>query len=279
MNQTKDEPGIQWSNIVQDLLILLLISGILTAVSIFIQKTFTISNPAQELVSIIQKGKLEKNGTDPVFEEALRTNLKDDSAFINTPDFSGRTPLMWACYTHYNNPELALENDGLRLYYVQKMLALPGIDVQATDREGWTALHWASWSGMPQTVLALLNAGARVNQTEGNEFTPLMLAAMRGNSRTVTELLKNGADPALKNAFGKVALELAVEDGEAYAKNNSWLFQKTYSALRAANFSRTRQELKTGDSEKETEQKEPTSGESPTSLPERTQEDQASATV
>lgn len=272
MNQTKDQPGIQWSNIVQDLLILLLISGILTSASIFIQKTFTISNPAQELVSIIQKGKLEKNGTDPVFEEALRNNLKDDRAFINTPDFSGRTPLMWACYTHYNNPELALENDGTRLYYVRKMLALPGIDVQATDREGWTALHWASWSGMPQTVEALLNAGARVNQTEGNEFTPLMLAAMRGNSHTVTELLKNGADPAMKNAFGKTAYELAVEDAEAYSKNNSWLFQKTYSALRAANFSITRKELKTGDSGKKTECEAPVSNEEPASLPEQTSE-------
>lgn len=279
MNQTKDQTGIQWSHIVQDLVILLLISGILTTVSIFIQKTFTISNPAQELVSIIQKGKLERNGVDPVFEEALRSNLSGDQAFINTPDFSGRTPLMWACYTHYNNPVLALENDRMRLYYVRKMLGLPGIDVQATDREGWTALHWASWSGMPQTVEALLNAGARVNQTEGNEFTPLMLAAMRGNSHTVTELLKNGADPAMKNAFGKTAYELAVEDAEAYSKNNSWLFQKTYSALRAANFSLTRQELKTGNSDQETEQKEPTSGESPTSLPEQTHEAQASTEV
>ena len=116
-----------------------------------------------------------------------------------------------------------------------------------------------------------------MNQTEGNEFTPLMLAARRGNSHTVTELLKNGADPAMKNAFGKTAYELAVEDAEAYSKNNSWLFQKTYSALRAANFSLTRKELKTSDSGDETEREEPVSNEESAPLPEQTPEAQASA--
>ncbi len=246
-NQTPDQPTIQWSNIVQDLLILLLISGILTAISITIQKSFTKKNPAQELVSIVQKGKLDAHGADPVFIDSLRKNVAADRDFINTADFSGRTPLMWACYTHYNDPKLALENDETRLYYVAQMLATPHIDVQAVDREGWTALHWASWSGMPKTVKALLEAGAVVNRPEGNGFTPLMLAAMRGNVATVRELLANGADPALTNAFGKTARDLAVEDGNAYAKNNSWLFQKTYSAMRARSFAATRQALQPGE--------------------------------
>lgn len=248
MSQTKQTstPTIQWDAIIQDLLILLLISGVLTGLSIFIQKSFTISNPAQELVSIIQKGKLEK-GRDPVFEKALVTNLKGDPDFINTPDFSGRTPLMWAAYTHYNDPKSALESDVTRLYYVGKMLALPDIAVHATDREGWTALHWAAWSGMPLTVEALLKAGSPIDRAENNGFTPLMLAAMRGNVTTVNELLEMGANPSLRNKAGKTALDLAVADGQAYEKNNSWLFQKTYSVLRALCFEATRKVLQGGE--------------------------------
>lgn len=245
MSQETQQQTIQWNAIVLDLLILLFISGVLTVMSISIQKSFTISNPAQELVSIIQKGKLEK-GRDPVFEKALADNLKGDPGFINTPDFSGRTPLMWASYTHYNNPQKALESDETRLYYVGKMLSLPGIAVDATDREGWTALHWAAWSGMPRTVDALLKAGTPIDQAENNGFTPLMLAAMRGNVNTVRELLERGANVSARNKAGKTALDLAVVDGQAYEKNNSWLFQKTYSPLRALSFEATRNALKGG---------------------------------
>lgn len=245
MSQQTQAQTIQWDAIILDLLILLLISGILTGISIFIQQSFTMTNPAQGLVSTIQKSKLI-DGQDPVFEKSLADNLPKNAEFINTPDFMGRTPLMWACYSHYNSPKNALENDEKRLYYVNKLLSLPRIAIHAVDREGWTALHWAAWSGMPQTVETLLKAGASVDQAENNGFTPLMLAAMRGNVFTVSKLLEMKANIAATNKAGKTAFDFTVSDGMAYEKNNSWFFQKTYSSLRAVFFEATRHVLKGG---------------------------------
>lgn len=231
MNQEPaTQHGIRWGIIILDLIILLCLSGILMVLAISIQKIFSVTNDAQALISTIQKGKME-NGTDTVFLQALDNSATNDSPtkLANTPDFSGRTPLMWASYTHYNNPMLTYAKDKVRHFYASNLLAVPGINAKAQDNDGWTALHWSSWSGLPTVTNLLIDTGLEINQPEKNGYTPAMLAAMRGNDKALSFLIKAGADLNLKNKDGKSALDLAKQSYAAYianfdlTKTNVWI--------------------------------------------------------
>ena len=220
MNEESDtQHGIRWGIIFLDLCILLLFSGILMGIAIGIQKAFSVTNDAQALISTNQKGQLI-DGKDPVFLQALGQNHNGEAAKLaNTPDFSGRTPLMWAAYTHYNNPELTYAKDKIRHYYTTELLAVSGLDAKARDNDGWTALHWASWSGLPSVTSQLIKAGLDINLAEKNGYTPAMLAAMRGNDKSIAFLIEAGADLNAKNKNGQSALDLARLAYTAYLAN------------------------------------------------------------
>jgi ankyrin repeat protein len=63
-------------------------------------------------------------------------------------------------------------------------------------------------SGRPDIAEVLIQHGAPVNKKYEQGYTPLMIAASI-DSPAVELLLKNGADPFLKNAQGKTSLDLA----------------------------------------------------------------------
>lgn len=64
---------------------------------------------------------------------------------------------------------------------VRSLLRQGGVDVNAREKDGTTALHWAvHWNGV-ETVDLLLNAGAKPNTTTDYGVTPLVLAAMNGS--------------------------------------------------------------------------------------------------
>lgn len=236
--------GTSWGGIVEDMLKLLLVMGSLGYLCNLAMKPFEQTNVTDSLVSLIRKGALEtdkKSGEeiDNVYLRELENGKKEDSNFVNTADATGRTPLMWAVYANYNNPEDALKRDLARLYYVQNLLKQPGINVQAKDNDGFTAMHWAAWSGMPYCTLVLAEAGLDINAQENNGFTPLMLAAMRGNNEVVTMLLSLGASADLKNADGYTA-EMLVKNGEsAYNKRDSFLFTLIFAKEREAAYRST----------------------------------------
>lgn len=226
----------QGKNIFKDSLILIGLSLILAAVSLVVTKFFKVEdNPAADLVSAIKKD------DSIAFEEALKAGLQKDGNFINLVDFKKRTPLMWAAYANNNNIETterlqeSLDNEEeedaaaaksaskkekskkmYRVHYVKRILAQKGVNVDQQDEDGWTALHWASWSGLDRVVERLIDSHAKVDNKEGNGYTPLMLAAMRGNDRAVVMLLYRGADRNLKNRDGKTALQLAIAGMAAY---------------------------------------------------------------
>jgi ankyrin repeat protein len=66
---------------------------------------------------------------------------------------------------------------------------------------------------MPHSAAMLIKAGLDINEKENNGYTPLMLAAMRGDDAVVKCLLQLGANPAAVNADGKSATQLADEKG------------------------------------------------------------------
>lgn len=70
-----------------------------------------------------------------------------------------------------------------------------GVDVNAPQGDGATALHWAVHLNDHETVTALLDAGADVEATNDLQVAPLLIAATTGDAAVVRMLLGAGADP------------------------------------------------------------------------------------
>lgn len=246
-----------WGPIVIDMVILMIVAAVLGILSKQAMKPFEPKYEGQDLVALVRKGGMDvKNWTDSAFDSYLQSQVKHSASFINCTDNTGRTPLMWICYCNFNAPKhlddgtqkymvvpasvtdlkVLNEVDLKRLYYTRKLLEVPGIDVQAKDDDGFTALHWAAWSGMPFHSLLLAQLGLDINQQENNGYTPLMLAALRGNHGAVSMLLQLGADTTLKNKDGKTALDLASAASSAYEKRNSIAYKWIYSDDREDEF-------------------------------------------
>lgn len=233
----------EWLPIIKDMCILVCIMGALGYACNLAMKPFESVQVTDSLVSLIRKGGVQ-DGKDDIFLKEFAEGCKKHKDFVNTPDSTGRTPLMWAVYTNFNNPELSLAKDADRAYYVQELLNAPGVNIHAKDQDGFTALHWAAWSGMPHSAAMLIKAGLDINEKEGNGYTPLMLAAMRGDDTVVKMLLQLGADTAATNKDGKTAAQLADEKGQAYDRRQSQAYTLIYSDKRSASYHTTQQLLK-----------------------------------
>jgi ankyrin len=77
---------------------------------------------------------------------------------------------------------------------VQSLLK-QGVDVNAPQGDGATALHWAVYWDDAATVDLLLKAGANVNAANDLGATPLYLACNNANGALVEKLLVAGANP------------------------------------------------------------------------------------
>lgn len=155
--------------------------------------------------------------------DKIKEIIGKDAKTVNQQDEQKRTPLMWVAYLNYGDRELitkkpevkegeaekpSLEEKRLEM---TKLLLENGADIKAVDEDNWTALLWASWTGMPTVVDALIKAGSDVNALDAKKQSPLMVAAQRGNEKVVEILINAGADVNLKNADGKSAEDLANE--------------------------------------------------------------------
>lgn len=235
----------EWLPIIKDMCILVCIMGALGYACNLAMKPFESVQVTDSLVSLIRKGGVQ-NGKDDIFLKEFAQGCKAHADFVNTPDSTGRTPLMWAVYTNFNNPQLSMAKDADRAYYVQELLNAPGVNIHAKDQDGFTALHWAAWSGMPHSAAMLIKAGLDINEKEANGYTPLMLAAMRGDDAVVKVLLQLGADTAAVNAESKTAAQLAEEKGAAYDKRQSKVYSLIYSEERSKAYHATQSLLKAG---------------------------------
>jgi ankyrin repeat protein len=94
-----------------------------------------------------------------------------------------------------------------------RALLKTGVDVNAAQGDGATALHWAAhWDDEEMTGL-LLGAGAAVNSTNELGVTPLWLACLNASPAMVARLLKAGADPNIGLPSGETPLMTAVRSG------------------------------------------------------------------
>jgi uncharacterized protein len=97
-----------------------------------------------------------------------------------------------------------------------KALVAKRVDVNASQPDGTTALHWAAhWNDL-DTVRTLLAAGANPKTTNRFGASPLSEAAALGNAAMVEALLNAGADAkALTTTDGETVLMTAARAGNA----------------------------------------------------------------
>jgi ankyrin repeat protein len=115
------------------------------------------------------------------------------------PDSFGYLPLLEA-----------IRNDSVETV---RLLVERGADVNTVPHygcmRGATMLINAAERGRSRVVVALVEAGARVNVETSTGWTALMVAASRGHVDCVRTLVTSGAELDVRNAQGHTALALA----------------------------------------------------------------------
>ncbi len=92
---------------------------------------------------------------------------------------------------------------------------------------GLTALHYAAREGYTDTVLALLEAGADINQvSDGDQTSSLLISILNGHFDLALILLEAGANPQLASENGATPLYLAL--------NARWIQKSSYPPQNAA---------------------------------------------
>ncbi len=92
-----------------------------------------------------------------------------------------------------------------------------GFDAKSVDEDGNSGLHFAATADQEEIGNFLLNRGLGVDIQNKYGRTPLMSSVLAGKPKLTRWLLKQGADPSIKDAEGYIALMLAVSEGNTSA--------------------------------------------------------------
>ena len=113
-----------------------------------------------------------------------------------------------------------------------RTLLKQGVDANAAQADGMTALHWASARGDAGQVRVLVVAGARLEATTRNgSYTPLHLAAQAGRGAAVRALLEAGANVnAVTTSGGATPLHMAAAQGNIEAVSALLEYKATVDA-------------------------------------------------
>ena len=88
-------------------------------------------------------------------------------------------------------------------------------DVNATQGDGMTALHWAVYHDRPKLTKQLIAAGAKVNRLTKFGIAPLTIACQNGSESIVRMLLDHGANPNTIRDGGEAALATAARAADS----------------------------------------------------------------
>jgi len=94
-----------------------------------------------------------------------------------------------------------------------RSLIVEGANVNETEPDGATALHWSAYRDDLDTTVLLIDAGANVNAPNALGATPLWLAADNGSSTMTALLLKAGGDPNVALPWGETPVMTASRTG------------------------------------------------------------------
>ena len=90
-------------------------------------------------------------------------------------------------------------------------------DVNAPQRDGATALHWAVYHDDGEAADALLRAGAKPDVANRAGVTPLAMAALYGSAPLIDRLVKAGANVKAAGPNGETMLMYAARNGRPQA--------------------------------------------------------------
>lgn len=112
----------------------------------------------------------------------------------------------------YNSPKRQVLRAARNGDTALKTLLSQGVDVNATDRDGETALMEAADSRNAEAVRVLIANGANVNAADEDGETALMIAADEGNTEAVRLLIQAGANVNARDEEGESALDKALDE-------------------------------------------------------------------
>ena len=127
---------------------------------------------------------------------------------------AGATPLIGQTATGSSRVADAVERQDAAAV---RVLLREGADVNRTQGDGATALHWAVYRDDLETTRQLLAVGADVGIANDLGVTPLWLACNNGTAALVEALLDAGADPNAALPSGETPLMTAARTGNADA--------------------------------------------------------------
>ena len=161
------------------------------------------------------------------------TFLTEHGANMALKDSDGYTALHHASYSHYSHEILkCLIQSGADVNACTKTKSTPlmmackcgllnavtfltehGANMALKDSDGYTALHHTcnSHSHHPITLLSyLIENGADINVCTNDDYTPLMIAAQKGDINAVASLVECGANVHHRDRDGRTALHFAI---------------------------------------------------------------------
>ena len=109
------------------------------------------------------------------------------------------------------------KDSSLGLQVLQTLLTHSDIVVSVEDGDGRQPLLWGASAGSAKAVLALIRAGATVEASDKDGLTALHCAASRGHTDCIDSLLTLcGASPDVIDSNGCTALHYAVTLGKDF---------------------------------------------------------------
>jgi ankyrin repeat protein len=151
------------------------------------------NRPPNDLLTKVHDG--DRRGVETLLRAGSDPNSRDER---------GSTALMYA--TAFSSPDMI------------QLLLSAGADPRLSDSAGSTALMWATADAL--RVRFLVDGGADVNAIRPDGVTPLITAALRGNTEVVKILLSAGANSKSGSILAPWPMDLT---GIAYTSNDNTL--------------------------------------------------------
>jgi len=137
--------------------------------------------------------------------DLIKLFIEREHVDINKQNFKGDSALLFACQNVTAKFQLQIVR-----YLIQC-----GANVQLSNLDGNTALHFASGFGDESLANLLIQQAAFINAQNENGETALHWAVKNGKISNVELLLKSGgALIDIKTEFGRTAVDLAIEKGD-----------------------------------------------------------------
>lgn len=126
----------------------------------------------------------------------------------------------------FNALHLATHSSNVMLV-IYLLVFLDTADVDASDPNGRTALHWAAYQGDSLSVDVLLKFNASVKTIDDQGFTPLHWALIRGTRECLKRLIEEGSEILATTNDGKNCFDIAQDMNSTAALQQS-LYEAGY---------------------------------------------------